>query len=433
MKNPFVKSNPEAKSLPPIPPLIMKNTIFFALAQALQGVGMQLAVTFSAIMVIRILGNASLAGLGGGILGISRFAAAYPIGKLTDAYGRKPGMIIGLLMTLVGSLVLGLSITFLSLFLFVLGISILGLGVGAVMQLRVAAADMYPVSRRAEGLGYVLTGSVVGAFAAPFVVGFGEFFAKTSEWDAIAISWGLTPFVILPALGFVLLVKPDPQKIAMNLSEYWTGESPVVVDSSTESDHKSSGVSTILRDRNKQVAFAFYGTAQGTMAMMMVMTPLVMNSAGHSMSAISIAVSLHVFGMFGFSVLMGKLTDRIGRKPLLGVGAIVTGIGALLVPATTEYWIITLGLFLVGLGWSGINVASTALIVDTTDPSQRGRAIGANDSVASIIAVITPLLGGVIVELFGLMMVGIVGCIIALIPLIIYSRLSEISPGIYKD
>jgi hypothetical protein len=54
MKNPFVKSNPEAKSLPPIPPLIMKNTIFFALAQALQGVGMQLAVTFSAIMVIRI-------------------------------------------------------------------------------------------------------------------------------------------------------------------------------------------------------------------------------------------------------------------------------------------------------------------------------------------------------------------------------------------
>ena len=52
------KMKPEKSSanVPPIPRLIMKNTIFFALAQALQGVGMQLAVTFSAIMIIRILG-----------------------------------------------------------------------------------------------------------------------------------------------------------------------------------------------------------------------------------------------------------------------------------------------------------------------------------------------------------------------------------------
>ena len=94
-----LKTEQASSSIPPIPRLIMKNTVFFALAQALQGVGMQLAVTFSAIMVIRILGNASLAGLGGGILGISRFAVAYPMGKLTDVYGRKPGMLIGLLMS----------------------------------------------------------------------------------------------------------------------------------------------------------------------------------------------------------------------------------------------------------------------------------------------------------------------------------------------
>ena len=93
------KMKPEKPStnVPPIPRLIMKNTIFFALAQALQGVGMQLAVTFSAIMIIRILGNASLAGLGGGILGVSRFAVAYPMGKLTDTYGRKPGMLLSLI------------------------------------------------------------------------------------------------------------------------------------------------------------------------------------------------------------------------------------------------------------------------------------------------------------------------------------------------
>jgi hypothetical protein len=39
---------------------------------------------------------------------------------------------------------------------------LMGLGVGAGQQLRLAAADLYPAPRRAEGLGYVLTGSLVG-------------------------------------------------------------------------------------------------------------------------------------------------------------------------------------------------------------------------------------------------------------------------------
>ena len=39
---------------------------------------------------------------------------------------------------------------------------VFGMGMNTAQQLRVAAADMYPPSRRAEGLGYVLTGSLVG-------------------------------------------------------------------------------------------------------------------------------------------------------------------------------------------------------------------------------------------------------------------------------
>ncbi|MFL2640574.1 MAG: MFS transporter [Dehalococcoidia bacterium] len=430
MKEQKLKTDQASSSIPPIPRLIMKNTVFFALAQALQGVGMQLAVTFSAIMVIRILGNASLAGLGGGILGISRFAVAYPMGKLTDVYGRKPGMLIGLLMTTTGSIILGFCMTTLSFPLFVIGILILGLGVGAVMQLRVAAADMYPVSRRAEGLGYVLTGSVIGAFGAPILVALGEVLSKQYSYDPITISWGLTPVVLMPALIFILLVRPDPKFIAMNLEKFWEGETGEKVIQQQGSD-SNVGIKKFLKDKNKQVAFSCYGAAQGTMAMMMVMTPLVLSESGYSLSSISLTVSLHVFGMFAFSVPMGRLTDRIGRKTVLGAGVILVSIGSVLVPLTDLYWVITFGLFIIGLGWSGTNVASTALIADTSAPEERGRAIGTNDSVASAFSILTPLVGGIVVEYLGLVAVGLLGGAIMLLPLILYPRLKESSPGVY--
>lgn len=37
-------------------------------------------------------GSAGLAGLSVGLIGLSRFLVLYPVGKITDSYGRKPGI-----------------------------------------------------------------------------------------------------------------------------------------------------------------------------------------------------------------------------------------------------------------------------------------------------------------------------------------------------
>ena len=140
-----------AKSQPGIPPLIRRNIVYIAMVQALQGSGSQLAITLGALMVVRLLGSASLAGVGGSLLGVGRFAVAYPIGKLTDTYGRRLGMVTGVLLALVGGVLLGASISFSSFPVFLVGMAILGLGVGAGRQLRVAAVDMYPPARGRRG------------------------------------------------------------------------------------------------------------------------------------------------------------------------------------------------------------------------------------------------------------------------------------------
>jgi MFS family permease len=44
------------------------------------------------LMVVALTGSAILAGLTVALFGISRFLVAYPVGKITDTRGRKPGI-----------------------------------------------------------------------------------------------------------------------------------------------------------------------------------------------------------------------------------------------------------------------------------------------------------------------------------------------------
>ncbi len=381
-------------------------------------------------MVLQLLGSASLAGIGGSIIGLSRFAVSYPIGKLTDAYGRRVGAFVALMLGMVGSILLGASIVLLSFPVFLVGMLIVGLGTGAAMHMRVAAADMYPPDRRAEGLGYVLTGSVAGAVIATVLIVLAELAAGWTGTDVKSIAWFIVPLVLLPAVILVQRVRPDPKVIAENLERYWPSyrSPPAAVVTRPTGDFR-----TFIRHSPKQVAYACYTAAQGTMSMMMVMTPLVMVENDHTLYAISIAISIHVVGMYAFSIPIGRLADRIGRRTLLGAGLGIQVVGAILVPVSPYYWVITLGLFLVGLGWSAANVSSTAILADTTTPEERGRAVGTNDMLAGAITVATPFIGGLVVASLGLMAVGLAGASLALTPMFLLGRLKERSPGRYEE
>ena len=413
-----------------IPPLIRRNTIYLTLTQALQGSTAQLAVTFGAVMVVQLLGSANLAGIGGSVIGLSRFVVAYPFGKLTDAYGRRVGAFVALMFGMVGGVLLGTSMVLLSFPVFLVGMLILGLGTGAAMLTRVAAADMYLPARRAEGLGYVLTGSVGGAVLATVLIVLAELAAGWTGADVKSIAWFTAPLILIPGVLLVQRVRPDPKVIAQNLEHYWPSYK---APADTAEIRPTGNFKTFIRHKPKQVAYASYTAAQGTMSMMMVMTPLVMVENDHTLYAISISISIHVVGMFAFSIPIGRLADRIGRRALLGAGLGVQVVGAILVPVSPYYWIITLGLFLVGLGWSAANVSSTAILADTTTPGERGRAIGTNDTLAGAFAVGTPLIGGLAVASLGLMAVGLVGAFLSLMPMLILGQLQEKSPGQYES
>ena len=67
-----------------IPGLVKRNTLLLALSMAFTGAGHHMVYALSPLMVLRLFNSATLAGLGLTIIGLSRFAVAYPVGKLTE-------------------------------------------------------------------------------------------------------------------------------------------------------------------------------------------------------------------------------------------------------------------------------------------------------------------------------------------------------------
>jgi MFS family permease len=121
--------------------------------------------------------------------------------------------------------------------------------------------------------------------------------------------------------------------------------------------------------------------------------------------------------MFAFTVPLGKLADRIGYGKVMFPGVAVALTGAVLVTFTDLFVTVTLGTFLVGIGWAAANVASTALIANQTETRVRGRAIGVNDSFSGGMTVVSALLTGPLIEWQGLPAAGIAAVIIAMVPL----------------
>lgn len=413
----------------PIPRLIKRNTLYLTAAEAFVGTGQQMVPTLTAIIVVQFLHSATLAGIGMSILGASRLVVGYPAGQLADTRGRKPVLVLGLVISLTGALGIGLAVMAGDFWAFLAGLVLFGLGSGASQnQRRLAAADFYPASRRGEGLGYVLMGALVGALGGPLLVSGGGVLAHALGMSALALPWLLVSVVVLPSIVLVLMIRPEPMQIALHLARYWPSTDEVDDTSLAPATPEAGALVTFwsfFRRLPLLVAIVGLAGANGTMVLLMALTPLAMADRGVALSVISLSVAIHVAGMFGLSVPLGRLADRIGRHWVLGAGLLLEGLGAVLVPASTDQWIMTAGLFLVGLGWSGANVATAALLADATQPEERGRAMGVQASVSAGASIAVPLLGGLAVHLWGTWALAAMGIALLVGPALLLLRFAE--------
>ena len=96
--------------------------------------------------------------------------------------------------------------------------------------------------------------------------------------------------------------------------------------------------------------------------------------------------------------ILGRLSDRFGRRPVLAVSQAGTALSFLILGLSREYWVMLLARMLDGASGGNILVAQ-AYIADITKPEHRARSLGLIGAAFGVGFVLGPLLGGVLVEL----------------------------------
>lgn len=412
-----------------IPPQIKRNTLYLALVQALVATGFQLVPSLGSLIMLRFTDVLALIGATLSMGKITGPLMSYPAGILADRRGRKSVLLLGVGLCGAGSLLIFYSVASNSLTIFVAGLVINGLGLGALRQTTVAAIDMYPRHLKAEGMGYVMTGTSLGSIGSPLLVWVTSKYAASHGLDELALPWLIVPFLMVLSGVLIYMIKPDPLEIARNIADYYPDE--VVSKGKQVAERSSVKIGQLLKRIPVMISLANNALSFAVMSMVMSLSALILRQNNYSVTLISICIGLHVFGMFGFSSVFGRLADRMGRKKLMYVGGVVMGISGFLTPFTSDYMIVTTGLFFVGLGWSMNNVATIAMLGDSTPPTSMGQMMGVNQLIGGAGSLIVPALGGYLAQNFGFPSVGVASFVIAIPIILLASRLRETTPGVY--
>jgi MFS family permease len=164
---------------------------------------------------------------------------------------------------------------------------------------------------------------------------------------------------------------------------------------------------------------------QVVMVAIMTMTPVHMRDHGHSLNAVGMVISIHVAAMYLPSLITGVLVDRFGRLAMTiaaGVTLMSAGIVAAFASGGSLFVMIT-SLALLGLGWNFGLISGTALIVDSTNLSNRAKTQGTLDVLVALAGASGAGLSGMVVAQTSYATLSLAGGFLSilLIPVVIQS------------
>jgi MFS family permease len=334
------------------------------------------------------------------VIGAALFAV--PATAIVHRHGRRPSLAAAYFVATVGALIVFAAAIRRSVPLLFLGFFLFGGASAAGYQARYAAVDLAPAEVRGRHLSLIVWGTTLGAVIGPSLAAAAGTAVARYGAPTIAGPFFFSALLFgLATLLLLLLLRPDPAVVARELSARAGDHAKAVPGMGMR-----AALRAVAARASARLGVIAMATGHLVMVGVMAMTPVHIRSAGHdaahTLRIVGVVLSLHVAGMFAFAPVMGWLTDRLGRRPVV-IAGIALLLGACAVAGTAGHGSVRLaiGMTLLGLGWSSTMVAGSTMLTESVPVELRASAQGLSDLIMGLAGALAGAISGLVLEGWG--------------------------------
>jgi EmrB/QacA subfamily drug resistance transporter len=338
---------------------------------------------------------------------LTQTAMTVVFGKLADLYGRKPVVLAGIAIFLLGSVLAGFAWSMPAMIVFRL---IQGVGAGAIQPVTLTiVADLYPARERGKVQGYLASVWAISAVVGPMV---GGFIIHDLSWAWIF--WMNVPIGLASAAGFIAFLRESERHAspsidfagaglfmatiaALMMALTYAGDDEVAKASMAGGAFLLCLLLFVLQERRAtepMISFALWSrrpiaacnsaTVLAGMILMGATTflPMYVQGVLHRSPVVAgLALTMMMVGWPTGATMAAKSFHRIGLRRILVGGSAFVPLGAVLLlflsPGSSPL-IAAFGSLIMGFGMGTSSVSSLVLIQEIVKIDERGSATASN-------------------------------------------------------
>ena len=398
-----------------IPPQIKNMSILLTVAYALNFSGFGLLVPNMSVIGKSLLTMEGAGGMPLSTLSLVSLFSAIPLGKLADKFGRKAAIKVMILFYALGDFISLLGYQQSNGMLYLVGMGVLGVGVGAMALFTTALTDIYPPAYKGRASGYAQFGTAFGMSSGMLFSGWLSTYVGIPAVFYLAIAFEVVSFVLISSL------KKDTLVIGQTLNEYWPPEALAqtkVVEKDTDPKHNRNALKLLLI---WPLLFGIFLRVWFHIALSFVNValPLALTDMGYTLAGVAVYTATRTLASFFTADISGRILDKFGRKAGFLACPVITIAGILMFVFATHPAFLIIGCGLIGFGNAIANVTPPAVCNDVTYLPERATATAIYGISTNLGGFLFPVPIAIILERFGLKGLCIVIACAFLIPIVL--------------
>jgi multidrug resistance protein len=313
---------------------------------------------------------------------IAQLIAAPLWGRVSDRYGRRPALLIGLSASAIAYVVFGLAD---SLWLLYLSRVVQGAGGGTTGVAQAYVADTVAPADRARALGWLSAATSAGVMVGPAIGSTAAHFGQAAP-GLIAAALCLTNVI------FAWRWLPESRKETVDGPARVSR--PLWHPAWMAIRHPNSPIGRLLWIYG--VAMIAFSSNTSIMALYL--------GAEFAIDEKTIGYVFLYVGVLSFvmrSLLLGPIVDRIGETWAMRIGTGLLVLGLALYPLPRDLWTLALVIPGVPIGTALLFPATTSLMSRYSEPGELGTTMGVSQTFAGLARVVAPLLATTLFQRLG--------------------------------